>query len=140
MNIDFSGVWRGNLKQSKLLGVPPKALLVRIAHTDPVLIVEMVFTKSDDMEDRLLFKSRTTGEEVDNPVHGIQVRSRSTWVGAELLIESWMNLGGRESRLRDYWSLSNDRRMLAMEHRDDALAGQITLLERTDGCSSIHTG
>jgi hypothetical protein len=140
MNIDFSGVWRGNLKQSKLLGVPPKALLVRIDHADPVLIVEMVFTKSDDMEDRLLFKSLTTGEEVANSVHGIQVRSRSTWVGAELLIESWMNLGGRESRLRDYWSLSNDRGMLTMEHRDDALAGQITCLERTDGSSSIHTG
>jgi hypothetical protein len=140
MNIDFSGVWRGNLKQSKLLGISPKALLVRIEHSDPVLMVEMVFTKSDDVEDRLRFKSLTTGEEVDNALHGIQVRSRSTWVGAELLIESWMNLGGRESHLRDYWSLSKDRRMLTMEHRDDALAGQITLLERTDGCSSLQTG
>jgi hypothetical protein len=140
MNIDFSGVWRGNLEQSKLLGTRPKALLVRIDHTDPVLIVEMVFTKSDDIEDRLLFRGLTTGEEVDNPLHGIQVRSRSTWVGAELLIESWMNLGGRESHLRDYWSLSNDRRMLTMEHRDDALAGQITLLERTDGSPSVRTG
>jgi hypothetical protein len=140
MDIDFSGVWRGNLKRSKLLGVPPKALLVRIDHTDPVLMVEMVFTKSDDMEDRLLFKSLTTGERVDNSLHGIQVRSRSTWVGAALLIESWMNLGGRESHLRDYWSLSADRRMLTMEHRDDALAGQITLLEKTDGASFIHTG
>lgn len=139
MNINFSGVWRGNLKQSKLLGALPKALLVRIDHTDPVLLVEMVVTKSDDLEDRLLFKGLTTGEESDNAVHGIPVRSRSTWVGAELLIESWMNLGGRESHLRDYWSLSIDGRMLTMEHRDDALAGQITLLERTDG-SSIHTG
>jgi hypothetical protein len=130
VNINFSGVWRGNLKKSKLLGALPKALLVNIDHTDPVLIVDMVFTKSDDVEDRLLFRGLTTGEEVENPVHGIQVRSRATWVGAELLIESNINLGERESVLRDYWSLSSDGRMLTMEHRDDALAGQITFLER----------
>jgi hypothetical protein len=130
VNINFSGVWRGNLKKSKLLGALPKALLVKIDHTDPVLIVDMVFTKSDDVEDRLLFRGLTTGEEVENPVHGIQVRSRSTWVGAQLLIESKINLGERESVLRDYWSLSSDGRMLTMEHRDDALAGQITFLER----------
>ena len=130
MSIDFSGVWRGNLQKSKLPGALPKALLVRIDHRDPVLIMEMILTKADDSEDRLLFRALTTNEEVDNPVHGMQVKSRSTWVGAELLIESRMNFGGRESVLRDYWSLSDDGRMLTMEHRDDALAGQFTFLER----------
>ena len=92
--------------------------------------MEMVLTKADDSEDKLLFRVLTNGEEVDNSVHGMQVQNRSTWVGAELLIESRMNLGGRESVLRDYWSLSNDGRTLTMEHRDDALAGQFTFLER----------
>jgi hypothetical protein len=90
------------------------------------------YTKLDDTEDKLLFRGLTTGEEVVNPVHGIQVRSRSTWIGAELLIESWMSLGGRESHFRDYWSLSSDGEILTMEHRDDALAGQITLLEKVN--------
>ena len=130
MNINFSGVWRGNLQKSKLPGALPKALLARIDHQDPVLIMEMVITKADDVEDRLLFRVQTTGEEVENSLHGMHIRNRSTWVGAELLIESTMNMGGRESVLRDYWSLSNDGRMLTMEHRDDALAGQFTLLER----------
>jgi len=114
-----------------VLGPAPKAVLVRINHADPELIVEMVITKMDDTEDRLLFRGITTGEEVTNSVHGIQVRSRSNWVGTELLIESWMNVGGREGHFRDYWSLSSDGRTLTMEHRDDDLAGQITLLERT---------
>jgi hypothetical protein len=130
MKIDFSGVWRGNLQKSRLPGALPKALLVKIDHHDPVLIMEMVLTKADNSEDRLLFRALTTGEEVHNPVHGVQVESRATWIGAELLIESRMNLGGRESVLRDYWSLSNDSQTLTMEHRDDALAGQITFLER----------
>jgi hypothetical protein len=140
MKIDFSGVWRGNLQKSKLSGALPKALLVRIDHQDPVLVMEMIVTKGDDIEDRLLFRGLTTGEEVENSVHGVQVRSCSTWVGAELLIESKINRDEHESVLRDYWSLSNDGRMLTMEHRDDALAGQITVLERTDGSSCIYSG
>jgi hypothetical protein len=132
LKINLSGVWKGNLEKSKLLGPAPKALLVTINHTDPVLNVEMVFTKLDDTEEQLLFRGMTTGEEVVNSVRGIQVRSRSTWIGAELLIESWMSLGGRESYFRDYWFLSNDGRMLTMEHRNDALAGQATVLEKTN--------
>jgi hypothetical protein len=84
----------------------------------------------DGSPDQLHFRGLTTGEEVANPVHGIQARSCSRWVGTELLIESWMNLGGREGHFCDYWSLSSDDRTLTMEHRDDDLAGQITLFER----------
>ena len=69
----------------------------------------------------------------DSIVGGVQVRSRSQWMGAELLIESWMNIGGREGHFRDYWSLSSDGGTLKMEHRDDDLAGQTTLLERVTG-------
>lgn len=61
------------------------------------------------------------------------MRSCSQWTGAELLIESWMNVGGREGHFRDYWSLSLDGGTLKMEHRDNDLAGQTTLLERVIG-------
>jgi hypothetical protein len=128
MKINLSGVWQANLEKSKLLGPAPKALVVTINHIDPVLDVEMVFTKLDDTEDHLLFHGLTTGEEVINSVHGIPVRSRSTWVGAELLIESWMSVAGRESHFQDYWFLSNDGQVLTMEHRNDDLAGQVTVL------------
>jgi hypothetical protein len=111
-------------------GPAPKALLVTINHVDPVLDVEMIFTKVDATEDKLLFRGLTTGEEVVNFLRGIPVRSRATWISAELLIESWMSLGGRESYFRDYWFLSSDGQALTMEHRNDALAGQVTLLEK----------
>lgn len=132
MNINFTGIWKGNLEKSKMLGPAPQAVLVRINHAEPELIVEMVITKTDDTEDRLLFKGLTTGEEVANPVHGIEVRSCSRWVGTELLIESCMNSGGRKGLFRDYWALSSDGRVLTMEHRDDDLAGQVTVLDRMD--------
>lgn len=52
------------------------------------------------------------------------------WVGRELLIESWVKQGERDLHFRDYWSLSSDNETLTMEHRDDDLAGQITIVER----------
>ena len=129
--VNFSGIWTADLERSKLIGPRPKALLAKISHSEPQLIVEMLITKPDGGEDRLLFRGLTSGEEVVNSVQGIDVRSRSRWVGSELLIESWMKVGERRGDFRDYWSLSSDGQTLKMEHRGDDLAGQITVLERT---------
>src|SRR5260370_25002639 len=98
MNLSLSGVWKGNLEKSKLLGPAPKAVLVKINHADPELIVEMIITKMDDTEGRVLFRGLTNGDEVANPVHGIQVLSRSNRGGTKLLIESSMHVRGRVCR------------------------------------------
>ena len=131
MRPNFSGTWRANLKRSKLLGPAPKALLVKINHSEPELVVEMLITNPDDSEERLLFKGLTSGQEVVNYVNGVEMPSCSLWEGTELLIESWMKIGERQSSFRDYWSLSSDGSTLTMEHRADDLAGQITILEKT---------
>lgn len=130
MSPDFSGVWKANLEISKLLGSAPKAVLVKIDHSEPTLEVEMLITKMDDTVQRVRFRGLTTGDEVINELQGLPMRTRSRWVGEELEIESWVNLGGREAHFRDYWSF--DGRTLVMEHRDDDLAGQKTLLERVN--------
>lgn len=119
---NFSGTWKADLQRSKLLGLMPKALLVKINHTEAELIVEMLSTKLDDTEDRLLFRGVTSGKEVINSINGTEARNQCRWDGEELLIESWMKLGERQVHFRDYWSLSSDGRTLTMEHRGDDLA------------------
>jgi hypothetical protein len=47
------------------------------------------------------------------------------WNGPDMVIE----VAYGESVLRDYRSLSEDLRTLTIAHRDDILAGQITVLE-----------
>lgn len=127
---DFSGVWKADLQRSKLLVPQPKAMLAKIKHCGEELAAEMLITRSDGREECLLFKGRTSGEEVTNVGQGVEMRSRLQWVGTELLIESWVNLADRHSRFLDYWSLSGDSQTLIMEHRGDDLAGQITFLEK----------
>jgi hypothetical protein len=41
-----------------------------------------------------------------------------------------MKAPDREFKFKDYWSLSSDGRMLTMAHRNDDLAGQISVLEK----------
>lgn len=128
---NFSGTWKADLQRSKLLGPMPKALVAKINHSEPELIVEMFIAKPDGTEDSLLFRGLTSGEEVVNQINGVDAPSCCSWKGTELLIESRIRVGQRQSNFRDYWSLSREGRTLRMEHRDDDLAGQITVLERT---------
>jgi hypothetical protein len=130
MNLDFTGKWKANLKNCRLLGPVPKELLITIFHTDPDLRFEMDITTLDQNTQHIDFQARTTGDSTTNLVLGAVWKSRSWWMGDELLIESWINQPGREMHFCDYWSLSRDRQVLTMEHRDDDLRGQITVLDR----------
>jgi hypothetical protein len=60
------------------------------------------------------------------------IRGSARWEGDELIIESWIRLGTREMHFCDCWSLSSDGRTLTMEHRNDDLAGQLTILDRVE--------
>src|SRR5258708_39150367 len=124
MNLDFSGVWKANLEKSNILGARPKAMMVKIDHSDPELLVEMLITQMNEIDDRLVFRGLTSGEEVTNLVGSLQLRSRSRVMRVELLIESWMNLGEREGHFRAYWSLSSDGRTPKMRNGHDDLAGK----------------
>ena len=127
---DFSGLWQLNLERSALRGEPPGQLLMKIEHTEPDLVQRILVTRNDGIETCLAFRYDTTGLETTNPLAGETVRSRCRWVGAELLIESWMETKGRVLHFKDYWSVSPDRGTLTMTHRDDDLAGQISVLQK----------
>ena len=137
MSVSFSGSWKADLQKSRLLGPAPKAILVDIEHSDSRLIEEVLVTKLDGSQDRVVFECPIGNEKATNLVHGAEVSSRSRWEGEELIIESWMKAGQRASYFCDCWSLSPDGQFLTMEHRNDDLAGQICVLERTEARSSL---
>lgn len=85
---------------------------------------------ADGGKHHLAFAGQTTGEQVENIVLGTPWRSQLTWTGSELLIESHVTQNGRKLHFRDFWSSSADGETLTMIHRDDDLAGQVTVLEK----------
>jgi hypothetical protein len=130
--IDFAGVWKANLEKSKFLGPPPKALAMKIDQSQTELHQEIVVTRTDGKEDRMTFNCWTNGEPYKNSLNGQTIRGSASWQNDELIIESWLKVGEREMHIRDYWSLSDDRKTLIMEHKEDDLAGQRTVLERVE--------
>lgn len=129
MNVNFSGIWNADLSKSIFLGLSPKAVWVRIEHSDPELLQEIVATKIDGSQEKHIFKCWTNGEQ-KSLLNGSAVRGCARWDGAELVIESWIQFGAREMHFCDCWSLSPDAQTLSMAHRNDDLAGQLTVFER----------
>jgi hypothetical protein len=131
MSIDFTGRWKADLSQSRLLGPPPKAMTMAIVHSEPDLRQEIAVTKEDGSEQRITFRCQTTGEPDQCRFNEEAVRGTAQWQGEELVVELWIQQVGREFYLCDRWSLSPHGQTLTMEHRNDALSGQVAVLRRT---------
>jgi hypothetical protein len=131
MRVNFSGIWNAGLSKSRFLGPPPKAISIKIEHSNAELREEILVTKVDGTEERVVFQCSTNNEQGKSLLNGKAVRGGARWEVEELVIESWMKFGTREMHFCDYWSLSSDGQTLSMEHREDDLAGQLTVLDRT---------
>jgi len=130
VSANFTGTWKANLSMSRLMGPMPKAILMKIVHSDPQLQEEIFVTRADGNEERIVFQCRTDGKPDGNLLNGRAVRGGARWEGEDLVIESWIQVGTTERHFCDYWSLSPDGQTLSMEHRDDDLAGQLTILDK----------
>ena len=105
-----TGLWEADLTRSRLTGHEPRRILMKIAHAGEELKHAVLVTRDNGEEQRMVVayesvRAGDTGEIVVEITYGAKV-------------------------FRDYWSLSDDGQTLTMAHRDDDLAGQITVLER----------
>ena len=132
MNSNFTGTWKANLAKSRFLFPLPKGIVIQIEHSENRLREEIAAVKHDGLEERAVFTCSTEGHDGHSTLNGQTIRGKARWVGNELVIESWIEAGDRELYFRDCWSLTENGRTLVMEHRDDALSGQITVLERVE--------
>jgi len=127
---NFTGVWQLDATKSYMRGRTFTRMIAKIDHREPTLAQTVVVIDANGGRQQLTFELLTSGEESVNAVGGGQMRTRASWEGEELLIESWLAVGEHTSHFRDYWRLSNAGDTLTMEHRDDDLAGQVAVLER----------
>lgn len=130
MRPDFSGVWQADLTRSILRGAVPKEMLAKIEHREDTIVQTMLVTTSTGDAQRMVFTFSMTGAETTITMAGGTGRTRAHWEGSELVIESALQIAGRELHFRDCWSLSSDGNHLTMAHRDDDLAGQVSVFEK----------
>ena len=126
---DFTGVWELNLAKSVMRWRLPQRMLVTIEHREPELVQRIAFIDAEGRETQMTLTFHCAGVRV-HPVGTAELRTEGRWEGRELLLESWMEAAGRKVHYKDYWSVSEDGKTLTMEHRDDDMAGQISVLEK----------
>jgi len=131
METNFSGTWLADLSQSRLLGPIPSALTAKIEQSDQSLREEILVVTANG-EHRSVLECHIGGHQENAVLDGRPVRGGARWEGNELVIELWIAPGDRELHLSDHWSLSADGQVVTMEHREDALAGQRTILRRSN--------
>ncbi len=135
---NFTGVWQVNLEKSTLRGQPVKELLVKIAHEEPRILQQILVSYANGDQESMTFTFDTSGAESTNSLRGLAGRTKARWERTELVIESAVQAGERELRFRDHWFLSSDAQTLMMEHRDDDLAGQISVLEKAPPSAAVR--
>jgi len=126
---DLSGVWELNLEKSVLKGPSPRRMTVTVEHDEPNISQHIRSIRTDGTE-QLQSVKFTVGTEEVNSIRGVPLRTLARWEGKELVVESWMKMTEREFHFKDYWSVSDDGRTLTMAHRDDDLAGQVSILQK----------
>ena len=128
---DFSGLWRLNPAKSQLTGLGVSKIGMNIEHDEPRFVQEVKTASVDGSISLGRFAGNTSGQEFSNHVQALTMVSTAAWIDNDLVIESRVEGGGKTSaHFRDHWSLSDDGTELRMEHRDDDIAGQLTVLER----------
>jgi hypothetical protein len=133
---DFSGIWELNLEKSRLKGPVPRRIAVKIKHDGTTIDQLVLVVSASGEEQRNEFTVQTTGIATQLVIAGNVGETVAHWQGSTLIIESRLTVSGRELHFRDYWSLSPDGTVLTMAHPDDELAGQVSVLDRTDPASS----
>jgi hypothetical protein len=128
---DFSGLWRLDPKKSRLPSLSVSKLGMKIEHCEPHFVQAVKTFYVDGTVSLGRIEGDTGGQQFFNEVRGLTMVSTAVWTDDELVIESRVETGGEKPlHFRDHWSLSDDRDELRMEHRDDDIAGQLSVLYR----------
>jgi hypothetical protein len=100
---NFSGKW--------------SAHTMRFENADRIPPRDCQAIEVDHKETRLKVGPRnytTDGKESHNTVEGVEIKSRASWSGARLIIESKSTFGGGTQETKETWELSEDRAELTI--------------------------
>jgi hypothetical protein len=112
---DFSGTWKINPGKSDFGPLPPPdSLVMKIAHEDPSLKVNLVQTGgTGDATYDLVFT--TDGKECVNHPGGEEAKSTLKWEGGDLVSDTKGSAGGNDFTAKDRWTLSEGGKTMTIQ-------------------------
>ncbi len=133
---NFSGTWTLNVSKSDFGPLPaPTSRVDVIEHNDPAL---KIATTADTPQGKQSFTSNytTDGKEVVNKRGPQEMKSKLTWDGAKLVVDSKVNVNDQDIAIKSVWSLSADGKTLTQNVHLAAQMGeadQVQIFEKQSG-------
>jgi hypothetical protein len=126
---NFTGRWTLLPDQSDFGPVPPPAALtLTISHNEPNLRVVTAQARAQgDLEYEANYV--TDGRECLNKVGDVEAKSTLTWDGDALASTTRMDLGGKAMTVTSRWTLSDDRKTLAMKSHFATAQGEFDTVQ-----------
>jgi hypothetical protein len=109
---NYSGTWKLNVDKSDFGPLPPSASRTDIiVHSDPGLKDTVSDDGAQGKQDYVLTLT-TDGKEATNNLSGLEAKSIANWTGANLVVETKLNIQGTDIALKAVWILSPDGKTL----------------------------
>ena len=122
---NFSGSWKLIVSKSDFgASPPPQAMLTRIGHKEPEILVRSKVTGPQG-EYNSEYRYATNGRENINTVRGSEIKSRVNWEGSTLKVVAHAINAGAQVEFADEWILSPDRKTLTMTRTISAPQGRV---------------
>lgn len=123
--VNFAGDWKLNVSKSDFGAFPaPTAMSQKNTHEEPSLKVAVkMSTDSGDFD----FESsyRTDGTETSNQFGPNEMKSKASWEGDVLVINTKGNFGDTEVTMVDKWTLSADSKTLTIQRHWASSRGEM---------------
>lgn len=109
---NYSGTWKLNIEKSDFGPLPPDTSRTDIiVHSDPSLKDTVSDDGAQGKQDYVLTVT-TDGKEATNNIGGMDAKSVANWTGANLVVDTKLNVQGTDIALKATWVLGPDGKTL----------------------------
>ena len=124
---DFSGTWKINASKSDFGPLPPPdSMVMKIAHEDPSLKLNLVQTGgTGDAAYDLVFT--TDGKECVNHPSGEEAKSTFQWEGGDLVSDTKGSGGGNDFTAKDRWTLADGGKTMTLQRHISTSGGDFDM-------------
>jgi hypothetical protein len=124
---NFSGTWKMNAEKTDYGKIPkPQNFERKIEQKDPELNVTATFTGQNGPV-TTNFKHYTDGRESVNNIRGSEIRTKATWDGNTLVLDSVRKVQNADVTTHEKWSLSEDGKELTISSKTVAPNGDLII-------------
>jgi len=117
---NYSGTWKLNVEKSDFGPLPPDTSRTDIIEHTGAAVKQTVSEDGAQGKQDYVLNFTTDGKEASNSAGGIEVKNAANWTGANLVVDTKLNIQGTDVAAKSTWVLSPDGKALTQNSHINA--------------------